>query len=198
MPGIPGSSLKKDLSLFKKVFSDKRFKPDQIKIYPCEVMPCSVLEKWYWEKKYIPYTKEEIEKLLFKMITLVPRYCRVMRVMREIPPEYIVAGTTRIDLRKEVEEELRKENSKVKEIRYREVGFAKNLNDSDLKLKVTKYFTFGGMEYFLEIVNKEDILFGLLRLRIGKKCGAMIRELHVYGKSLSIGQEIFLSDNIKD
>ena len=75
-------------------------------------MPCSELEKWYWKKLYKPYTKKETEKLLIEMLKLVPRYCRVMRVMREIPPDYLVAGTIRIDLRKDIEAELRKKNSK--------------------------------------------------------------------------------------
>ncbi|MFH1918078.1 MAG: tRNA uridine(34) 5-carboxymethylaminomethyl modification radical SAM/GNAT enzyme Elp3, partial [Nanoarchaeota archaeon] len=83
MPGLPGSSLKKDLKLFKKLFSDERFKPDQLKIYPCQVMPSSELENLYWSKKYEPYTREETEKILIKMLKAVPRYCRVMRVMRE-------------------------------------------------------------------------------------------------------------------
>jgi len=58
----------------------------------------------------------------------------------------------------------------------------------DLKLKVTRYKASAGDEYFLEIVNKDDILFGLLRLRIyGGK--AIIRELHVYGQALKLGEE---------
>jgi elongator complex protein 3 len=64
MPGIPGSNLKKILKCLKKIFSDKRFKPDQIKIYPCQVMPNSKLEEMYWKKEYTPYTKEEIEKII--------------------------------------------------------------------------------------------------------------------------------------
>ena len=189
MPGLPGSSPEKDLKLFKKLFSDEKFKPDQLKIYPCQVMPGSELEKWYWSGKYKPYTKEQIEKLLIKMLKVIPRYCRVMRIMREIPPSYLVAGTLRIDLRKEVEKELRERNSKLKEIRYREIGFA--MRDgrevkSDLKLKVTEYKASEGEEYLLEIVNSEDILFGLLRLRVvdGR---AIIREVHVYGQSLKLG-----------
>lgn len=189
MPGLPGSDLKKDLVLFKKIFSDSRFKPDQIKIYPCQVMPGSELEKIYWKKKYTPYTKEKLEKLLMEMLKIVPRYCRVMRVMREIPPEYLVAGTIRIDLRKEVENELRQKKKKLSEIRYREIGFALNRGEvnTNLRLKTTKYKASGGDEYFLEIVNKGDILFGLLRLRINDGC-AIIRELHVYGPSLRLGQ----------
>jgi len=44
---------------------------------------------------------------------------------------------------------------------------------------------------FLEIVNENDLLFGLLRLNLpkDKKQGAMIRELHVYGKSLKLKEK---------
>lgn len=188
MPGLPGSNLKKDLILFKKIFSKQEFKPDQLKIYPCQVLKNSQLEKDYWEKKYLPYNKQEIKDLLIKMIKIVPRYCRVMRIMREIPPEYLVAGTIRIDLRKEVEEELRKENKKIKEIRFREVGFnVSNFKDKTF-IKTLKYKASKGDEYFIEIVNKEDVLFGLLRLRISNK-KAIVRELHVYGKSLNLHEE---------
>jgi elongator complex protein 3 len=196
MPGLPGSSIKKDIKLFKKIFKDQRFKPDQVKLYPCQVMPNSVLEKMYWEKKYIPYTKEETEKVLLEMIKIVPRYTRIMRIMREIPPEYLIAGTKRIDLRNEIEKELRKKKTKLKEIRYREIGFAfqRGKVDTNLKLKKTKYKASEGTEYFLEIVNKEDILFGLLRLRLSKE-GAIIREIHVYGQSLKLGEKGKLSQH---
>ncbi|MCL5018703.1 MAG: tRNA uridine(34) 5-carboxymethylaminomethyl modification radical SAM/GNAT enzyme Elp3 [Candidatus Pacearchaeota archaeon] len=210
MPGLPGSNIKKDLQLFKKLFSDERFKPDQLKIYPCQVIKGSKLEDEYWKKKYKPYTKEQLEKILIEMMKIVPRYCRVMRVMREIPPDYLVAGTTRIDLRKDVEEKLRKSKNKIVEIRFREIGFNQIKDIKDLKLKITKYVASGGNEYFLEIVgseqeiqasssknrgrNDDDILFGLLRLRIvnGK---SIIRELHVYGQSLKLGEEGILGQH---
>ncbi|MDD5012377.1 MAG: tRNA uridine(34) 5-carboxymethylaminomethyl modification radical SAM/GNAT enzyme Elp3 [Candidatus Nanoarchaeia archaeon] len=195
MPGLPGSNPKKDLQLFKKLFSDEKFKPDQLKIYPCQVIRGSKLEDEYWKKKYKPYTKEQTEKLLTEMMKVVPRYCRVMRVMREIPPDYLVAGTTRIDLRKDVEEKLRRENKKIVEIRFREIGFAGKGTDNNLKLKITKYKASGSDEYFLEIVNDDDILFGLLRLRIvGTR--ALVRELHVYGQSLKLGDEGKVSQHI--
>lgn len=191
MPGLPGSNIRKDLRLFKKMFSSEKFKPDQLKLYPCTVMPGSALEKWYWKGRYKPYSKEDTKKVLISMLKNVPRYCRVMRVMREIPPEYIVAGVINIDLRKDIEEELRKKNLKLKEIRYREIGFAlrdKREVNMDLSLRITKYKASKGREYFLEIVNKDDVLFGLLRLRLfdGK---AIIREVHVYGQALKLGEE---------
>lgn len=190
MPGLPGSSLKKDLELFKKIFSDERFRPDQLKIYPCQVLPGSELEKWYWRKKFVPYSKKDLEFLLVKMLKFVPRYCRVMRVMREIPPDYIIAGIINIDLRKHLEKNLRDKKIKLKEIRYREIGFALQQGEinKDLKLKIIKYKASEGDEYFLEIVNKDDVLFGLLRLRIYDG-NAIIRELHVYGKALKFGEK---------
>jgi elongator complex protein 3 len=188
MPGLPGSNPTKDLRLFGRLFSDEKFKPDQIKIYPCQVLPCSELEKLYWEKKYKPYSPEQIKKLLVNMLKVIPRYCRVMRIMREIPLEYLVAGSKHIGIRKDVEDELRKNNVKLKEIRYMEIGFNKENINLDMKLKITKYKASNGEEYFIEIVNKEDILFGLLRLRVFGR-NAIIRELHVYGQSLNLGEE---------
>ncbi|MEM4331104.1 MAG: tRNA uridine(34) 5-carboxymethylaminomethyl modification radical SAM/GNAT enzyme Elp3 [Candidatus Pacearchaeota archaeon] len=192
MPGCPGSNLKKDFSLIKKIFSDERFRPDQLKIYPCQVIKGSELEKWFYEKKFVPYTKEETKELLIKILKIVPRYCRVMRIMREIPKCYLVAGLINIDLRKEVEEEIRKKNLKIKEIRFREAGFYLRRNkeiDKNLRIKKTVYSSSGEKEYFLEFVNKEDIIFALLRLRILKKEKVgLIRELHVYGPSIEIGK----------
>ena len=69
----------------------------------------------------------------------------------------------------------------------REVGFQENI-DLKTKLKIIKYKASKGKEYFLEMINKDDVLFGLLRLRIKNK-QAMIRELHVYGQSLVLGEK---------
>jgi elongator complex protein 3 len=116
--------------------------------------------------------------------------------MREIPPEFLIAGTTHIDLRRDIEAEIRRRKLRIQEIRFREIGFAfrdlkpqEKLNQQ-LRLKITKYKASKGDEYFLEYVNKSNILFGLCRLRIRKDAESIrgaIRELHVYGQSLPIG-----------
>jgi len=194
MLGLPGSNPKKDLKMYEKLFKDPDFKPDQLKIYPCQVITGARLVSLYKQGKYHPYAKDDVQKLIVKIMKLIPNYCRVMRVMREIPPEHLVAGIIRIDLRKDIEEELKKGRKKIKEIRFREIGFAiRDLKpgkkiDNKLKLKVSKYGSGDGKEYFLEFVNKDNILFGLCRLRVvdGK---AWIRELHVYGQSLTIGEK---------
>jgi len=194
MLGLPGSNIRKDFEMFKTLFKDERFKPDQLKIYPCQVISGSGLGELYKRGKYKPYSKEQIVKLVIGIMKIIPNYCRVMRVMREIPPDYLVAGTTRIDLRRDVEDELKKEKDKINEIRFREIGFelrdlkpGKKINGR-LRLKVSSYAAAGGEEYFLEIVNSDNILFGLARLRVVDD-GAFLREIHVYGKALGIGEK---------
>ncbi|MDP1729285.1 MAG: tRNA uridine(34) 5-carboxymethylaminomethyl modification radical SAM/GNAT enzyme Elp3, partial [archaeon] len=113
MLGLPGSNEKKDLKMFKQLFSDERFKPDQLKIYPCQVISGAKLEKLYKNKKYKPYSEDKIKNLIIKIMQIIPNYCRVMRIMREIPPEFLVAGTKRIDLRKDIEEEIIKRKLKI-------------------------------------------------------------------------------------
>ncbi len=230
MPGIPGSNVERDLELFKEIFSDDNFKPDQIKIYPCQVLKGSGLESLYFGGEYVPYSKEQAKKLIIEMMKNTPRYARIMRVMREIPPYYLTAGIKNIDLRKEIEDEIRRKKIVIKEIRFREIGFAlrdKREINLDLKIKITEYSASEGTEYFIEMVNKDDLLFGLLRLRIDapipkdreslksltsgkqserfgqvferefKSSGgldfnpilATIRELHVYGPSLNLGEK---------
>lgn len=191
MPGLPESNPKKDLILFKKIFSDENFKPDQVKLYPTQVLPGSMLADWYKEGKYKPYSIEELIDVLTKMKLLVPHYCRIMRVMREIPPNYLIAGTKRIDLRKVLDDELKKQNKKCQCIRCREIGFAirdKKLIDDKIFLKRTNYKASSGKEIFLEFVNKDNIIFGLCRLRLNSDKTALIRELHVYGPQIEIGK----------
>ncbi len=188
MPGLPYTNLRKDLRLFKKLFKDPRFRPDQLKIYPCQIVEDSLLARIHEKIRYRPYSTSEIKTLLEKMMQVIPRYCRVMRVMREIPKEKIIVDPIKLDIRKDVEQKLRKNKIKIREIRMREIGFNRGNLDLKLKLNVVKYKASKGKEYFLEIVNKEGILFGLLRLRImGKK--AIIRELHVYGQALKLGEK---------
>jgi elongator complex protein 3 len=192
MPGIYGSNPKKDLKMFKEIFSKQDFKPDQIKIYPCQVLKGADLEELYYKGEYIPYTKEQTKDIILKMIKITPNYARIMRIMREIPPQYLTAGIKNIDLRKDIEENI-KDRTKIKEIRFREIGFALRDNrkiSTQLKIKKTKYNASNGTEYFIESINKDNILFGLIRLRLekNKNLPAMIRELHIYGPALKLGE----------
>lgn len=186
MPGLPYSNPEKDLDSFKKIFSDPRFRPDQLKIYPCQIVKDSTLEKIYKKIGYTTYSETQTKQILREMMNIIPEYCRVMRVMREIPKEKMAVEPLTLQLRKDLEDEIRNSKEKVQEIRMREIGFNKNV-DTKIKLKISEYQASDGKEFFLQFVNKDNILFGLLRLRInnGK---AIVRELHVYGQALNLGE----------
>ena len=193
MPGLPGMNPEKDLKLFEKVFSDDNFKPDQLKIYPTQVIVGSELVGEFENKKYKPYSEQELVELIVKMKQKVPEYCRIMRIMREIPPQYLVAGTTRIDLRKVINQVMKQKDMRCKCIRCREIGFVQRDNprkniDMDLKMKIINYVASGERELFIEFVNNENVLFGLIRLRIVGKT-LFVRELHVHGPQIEIGKK---------
>jgi len=182
--------------MYKKIFSNSNFKPDHIKIYPTQVIKGTELEKMYYNGDYKPYTKEELIELIIKLKKLTPRYCRIMRIMREFPRQWIVAGTVNINLRQEVKKIMEKRGIKCNCIRCREVGFLKKEIDlKNIEIKVTKYNANKGKEFFIEAIS-DDALLGLIRLRFPYKPfipilknKALVRELHVYGKGLRIGEK---------
>jgi len=196
MPGIPYSSVENDLEKFSLVFSDQKYRPDQLKIYPCQIVEDSPLEKVYKKIGYEPYSNEVIREMVIKMMKQIPDYCRVMRMMREIPKEKMKIEAASTSMRGDITGEL-KEGGDMKEIRMREIGQQKGQVDLNVNMKTIEYDSSDGKEFFLEMVNKDDVLFGLLRLRFPSKDvfleelkdAAIVREIHVYGQALKLGAE---------
>jgi len=93
MPGLPGSSPEHDLELSQKLFEDVQFRPDGLKLYPTLVVVGSELYGWYRENRYRPYSDAEMIDLLAHIKTLVPKYVRISRLMRDIPSRFIIAGS---------------------------------------------------------------------------------------------------------
>lgn len=201
MVGLPGSSPEYDMKMFKDVFENENFRPDGIKLYPTEVIAGTKLEELYKNKEYEPYTDEQIIELLIKLKILVPRYVRIARIMRDIPAEYVVAGSFHSHLRDAIKAEMLKRNLKCRCIRCREVGHflhkGGSLDVSSIKLNDYRYAASSGQEIFLSFDDMtNDVLISLLRLRIPHKSfrpeidskTALIREVHTYGRELKIGQ----------
>lgn len=194
MPNLLGSTPKSDIKDYQKLFHDKRFKPDEIKIYPCSLLKDTGLVPYYKKKIWKPYTKRQLMYVLKKCMVLTPRWCRITRMVRDISSADIIAGNKKSNIRQDVELELVKSGAKISEIRYREVRGVK-VNLPELDLKVTKYETSVSKEFFLEYVTDKDKIVGFLRLSLPitenpireLKSSAIIREVHVYGQSLSIG-----------
>jgi len=206
MPGLPGSTFKSDLKMFKELFDDERFRPDMMKIYPTLVLKNTKLYKEWKAGEYKPINEEYMEKLLTEVMKMCPKWCRIMRVQRDIPAQFIEAGPVKSNIREIVDKSL----DKSKEIRFREVGHVyQRTGKLPKKVEILEenYKASGGTEYFISAEDVEqDILLGFCRLRIQNDFGgarrsragevdggtgpspAMIRELHVYGSVVPIGK----------
>ncbi len=204
MPGLPGSSPDFDLKTFEELFSDPRFRPDMLKIYPTLVVKNTKLYDWWTAGKYTPYTNEQIVSLVAQAITKMPEYVRIQRVQRDIPLHQIEAGLSRGNLRELVHQEMKRLGLRNPTIRYREVGHyemrtGRRANPNSISLVRRDYEAAGGTEIFLSFEDTtSDILFGFLRLRlpskdayrpeIAERSSTIIRELRVYGPMVNIGE----------
>jgi len=191
MPGLPGATPKRDLEMFRQLFSDPRFQPDQIKFYPTVVTKGSLLYKWWKQGKYQPYADDELRQLIIDCKAMVPEYVRIIRLIRDIPGESIMAGNKITNLR-----QIMKDKGLVcRCIRCRE---AKDSQIKNYELKVMNYGAGAGREYFISVDSLDKkTLYGFCRLHISKTKGviptldkaAIIRELHVYGELVSVGAD---------
>ena len=206
MPGLPNSNPKKDLAMFKRIFSESDFMPDMIKIYPCLVLKGTKTYEWYLRGNYTPYTTEDATNLIVQVKKIVPPWVRIMRVQRDIPAPLIVSGVTKSNLRQLVQRKLREHGIRCRCIRCREVGHriaSENVepNPEQIEVRTTRYEASEGEELFISAEDAEsDVLIGYLRLRIpsekahrreiGNRPCAIIRELHVYGPLVPVGKHL--------
>ncbi|MBW4257201.1 tRNA uridine(34) 5-carboxymethylaminomethyl modification radical SAM/GNAT enzyme Elp3 [Methanobacterium sp. YSL] len=201
MPGL-FSDQERDLRIFKRLFSDERFKPDMLKIYPCLVTKGSKLYE-LWEKgEYTPYTSEEAVKLIVEVKKILPKWVRTMRIQRDIPSQLIEAGVQKSNLGELVYNQLKREKVQCQCIRCREVGHqaahGTYTNKDNVQLLMEKYRASEGEEIFLSMEDAPaDVLLGFLRLRMPSEQAhrpeishksALVRELHVYGPMIPLGE----------
>jgi len=180
MLNLPGSTIMRDIKMFKELFFNNNFKPDFLKIYPCAVLKETPLYKLYLTKKYKPYTANQLINLIKIIEKEIPYYVRVQRILRDIPSQSIIAGPTKIsNLRQLVDKNC-------KCIRCREIKGGYNPKEK-LYFFRQDYDASDGKEIFLSFEDKErKKLYSLLRLRITSKSEAYIRDLHTYGQLLPI------------
>ena len=206
MPGLPGSSFERDLEGFQRIFTDSRFKPDMIKIYPCLVLKGTKAYDWWRKGEYQPYTTEEAAQLILEIKKTVPPWIRIMRVQRDIPAYLIEAGVDRSNLRQLVLQRLKEEGVRCLCIRCREVGH-RWLKDkvkpdpNSIEILTIKEKASEGDDVFISAEDPaNDVLVGYLRLRIPSEKAhrseivsettAIVRELHVYGPLVPVGRHL--------
>jgi len=198
MPGLPDIdgiriSKQKDIESLKTIFYDSDFRPDMIKIYPCMVMPGTELYKIYKEGIFEPLNTEQAAEIIVESYKYIPEYCRIMRIQRDIPTYAITAGVNRTNLRQYVDELAKIRDVKSRDIKAREIGLEKIEGEPEIVIR--EYTASDGKEYFISMEIQDKIL-GFVRLRIPSRClhpvitetSALIRELHVYGQAVGIGQ----------
>jgi len=195
MPNLPTSTLKSDIKTGREIFDNEGLRPDYLKIYPCVVTPFSKLTKMMEEdpKIHKPYTDEQLIKLIAEIKKHVPEYCRIIRIIRDIPAESIVIGSTKSNLR----QEMQRRGVQCRCIRCREI---QDFKIGHWSLVIGNYKANGGSEFFISIEEpKLDKLIGLCRLRFPSdpkhpifkelKDSAIVRELHVYGRQESLDKK---------
>ncbi|MBE0408876.1 MAG: tRNA uridine(34) 5-carboxymethylaminomethyl modification radical SAM/GNAT enzyme Elp3 [Anaerolineales bacterium] len=202
MPNLLGSTIESDRQDFLRLWDG--FCPDEIKIYPTQLLANAELYQYWQDGKFTPYTTQELVDLIADIKTSIPRYCRVNRVVRDIPSTNVVEGNKRTSLRQDIQREMRRRGSKCQCIRCREIrkqtAWRDNIHLDDLAYKTDR-----SEEHFLSYVTPNDKIVGFLRLSLPSQNSrkdeqffatfpelvgsAIIREVHVYGQSLELGAQ---------
>jgi elongator complex protein 3 len=218
MPQLPGATPEKDYAMYERVFNDEALRPDMLKIYPCVVTPTAEIAESFARGEYTPYPLEDLVELLVRVKDqLIPRYCRISRLIRDIPGDEIIAGNTVTNLRETIQKIMRDRGMQCKCLRCREIGHAVQTAPElfatfpDAKLFVDEYRASQGTEYFMSIEDPDRrAVFAFARLYLPDdvsdeaveklhellpetKRAAFIRELHTYGFLVPL-----TGDNTKD
>ena len=208
MPDLPYSNPQKDKDMFDYLYNSEDLQPDQMKIYPCEIVPWTKIKTWYDAGKHIPYGNDKavIQDVLSYAMTNCPSHIRLPRVVRDIPDQYISGGLKCGNMRQHIEQE---NNFKGSDIRFREIGRHPEYSMEDARLFVKKYKSSQGIDYFISVESYDKkALYGFCRLRIPSQNYkdqimfpetlnnmGLIRELHVYGSLVGVLNSYDKTDN---
>jgi elongator complex protein 3 len=197
MPNLYGATPDSDIEDYRQMFSDPDFCPDELKVYPCSLIESAELMRYHEQGLWKPYTHDELLYALVECFKITPEYCRLTRVVRDIPSTDIVVGNRLTNFRQIVDQELAKQGARTGDIRARETG-KEVVDPTTLRLDVVEYPTSVGVEQFWQWITADRRIAGFLRLSLPRPDlaplhpdladAAIIREVHVYGQSLGIGE----------
>jgi len=154
MPDLPGSSVDKDMEMFRDVLYSPDMQADQWKIYPTSVVRHSAIEKWYEEGTYVPYADTDHGMPLLEVVmqakAMVHPWIRLNRVIRDIPAISILGGNDDTNMRQKVAGIMKDRGIKCDCIRCREVRDRATPADIEVaELVVRQYQASEGTEYFI-------------------------------------------------
>lgn len=197
MPNLLGATPESDRADFARLWDG--YCPDEIKIYPNQLLANAELYEYWQRGEFKPYTTQELIDLIADVKPGIPRYCRVNRVIRDIPSTNVVEGNRRTSLRQDIHDEMKRRGTRCECVRCREVR-GKPVSAGQLRLDDLVYQTGTAEEHFISFITPDDGLAGFIRLSLpnadSPQTGlhdldgaALIREVHVYGQSLAVGAE---------
>jgi elongator complex protein 3 len=197
MPNLLGATPDSDRADFARMWEG--FCPDEIKIYPNQLLANAELYEYWQRGEFHPYTTQELIDLIADVKPSIPRYCRVNRVIRDIPSTNVVEGNKRTSLRQDVHREMKERGTRCRCVRCREVR-KQRVNAEKVELHDLVYPAAEAEEHFISYDTPDDKLAGFIRLSLPSpdspdtelddlQGAALIREVHVYGQSLPVGAE---------
>ncbi len=195
MPNLYGSSPDADISDYSAMFDDPDLRPDELKVYPCSLIESAELMQNYENGSWKPYTHDELLYVLTECFKRTPEYCRLTRVIRDIPSTDILTGNQMTNFRQLVDVEMERQGARSGDIRSREVRH-RQISADELHLDEVRYTSGIGNEIFLQYITEERDITAFLRLSLPNTPAltdevddaAIIREVHVYGQALDIGE----------
>ncbi len=188
MPNLYGSNPQADLDDFERLFGDPDFCPDELKLYPCSLIESAELMVQYRAGAWRPYSDDELLGVVTGCLERTPPWCRLTRVIRDIPSQDIVVGNKQTNFREVAERALAERGGGSRDIRSREIR-RRQVKDDELHLDAIEYTSAVGREVFLQFITDADEIAGFLRLSLPSEPvfldeiadSAMVREVHVYG-----------------
>lgn len=196
MANLLGATPEQDAEDYRTFVTDPRFRPDEVKLYPCVLLGGTKLQQLHNEGRWHGYGAKELTWLMTKNLLTTQPYTRVSRMIRDFSAQDIIEGNRTANLRQLVESIVQEDGGVISEIRHREVASAR-IDANELSLDVIAYDTTATQERFLQWVTPSNAIAGFLRLSTPKseaikhygeslvpvkETDAMIREVHVYGK----------------
>ncbi len=193
MPDLPGTTPDHDIEMYQSLFSDTSLRPDMVKIYPNTVIESAELYEWLQDGRYTPYGEKELFRALSQMKLDTPRYCRISRLIRDIPTNEIAAGNGITNLRELLSSQLKKEGKRCVCLRCREIARHPKILAEATSIDIFDdvYETIGGTEHFITFEDaKRTAVYGFLRLRLPNTTRLSFNEPLLQKKELMFEKQI--------
>ena len=159
MPGLPLTTKEMDLEGLKQLFENPDYRPDMLKVYPCMVMEGTKLYDDWKNGDFVPLATKEAAEIIAEAKRFVPKWCRIMRVQRDIPTFATASGVDRTNLRQYVNILCNEKNIICKCIRCREAGFnlknGKKIDFNKIQTTTAEYEASNGKEFFIAAENRQ-------------------------------------------